>query len=310
MSVIIPMYNHERYIADCLKSIAAQKYDNIELLIADDGSTDDSYSIAVKTLRSISENRFQKRRIIKNEINLGLCKNLNRLIKKAAGKYIKIIASDDMLLPDALTKLVFYLETHPDEGAVLSNVAMVKESAHVKGISIDQIDPFYSCSPIDEVNPFKHLYENGDNLLVAGLMVRRNLYEKHGLYDESLTIEDWDFWLRIFSSGEKVGWLKDPTALYRVLPGSLSHPDDSPESHKKMERSIHDELSILKKYRMVDGVSYRKGLTRLINSRISACLKANYMHGVNHLIDIAKTEGGSIYLKTYVKLVAHAIGLY
>lgn len=310
VSILVPMYNHEKYIADCLRSIASQDYPNMELLIADDRSTDESYPLAEKVLASLQNNKFTHIELNKNADNIGVCGNINSLIKNARGSYIKILASDDMLMPHAISQLVCYLESHPDEGAVLSNVAMVAESECYPDVLAGDISPFYKSSPFDPVNPFRRLYEGGDNLLVAGLMVRTSLYERYGLYDETLRIEDWEFWLRIFAAGERVGWCSDVSALYRLTPGSLSHPVATEESKKRLARNLRDELRVLHKYKSVEGVDFKVALTRLINSRLSVCLKTDYLEGVAMLLDIAKRENVRLSAKSRVKIFAHKLGLY
>ena len=304
------MYNHEKYIADCLRSIASQDYPNMELLIADDRSTDESYPLAEKVLASLQNNKFTRIELNKNAENLGVCGNINSLIKNARGGYIKIIASDDMLMPHAISQLVCYLESHPDEGAVLSNVAMVAESERYPDVLAGDISPFYKSSPFDPDNPFRRLYEGGDNLLVAGLVVRTSLYERYGLYDETLRIEDWEFWLRIFAAGVKVGWCGDVSALYRLTPGSLSHPVATEESKKRFARNLRDELQILHKYKSVEGADFKVALTRLVNNRLSVCLKTDYSEGATMLLEIAKHENIRISPKTIVKMIAHKFKLY
>ena len=309
MSVLVPLYNHERFVGDCLRSIAAQDYPRIELLVADDCSTDGSLSAAKAALRGL-EDRFERVLVYSNRENLGVCGSLNGLIRLSCGSLVKALASDDILPPGAVSRLASHLQEYPEEGCVLSNVAMVAPDASYPSILDDNLAAHYATSPIPPQGQAKALYEEGDNLLVSGLMVRRSLYERLGGYDESLSVEDWEWWLRIFSAGERAGWCESVCALYRIVPGSLSHPANTPESHRKLERTIRDELRVLDRYGWIDGVDAREALRKFGDSRISACLKAGYDEGVRYLLESLRERGVDPRPKTRLKILLHRVGLY
>ena len=110
VSVLIPAYNHERYIAEAINSIINQTYQNIELIILDDGSKDSTWSV-IKDLETKCKNRF-KNINFQTQKNQGVCKTLNSLIKRANGEYIFIIASDDIAKPEAISELVKHIGTN------------------------------------------------------------------------------------------------------------------------------------------------------------------------------------------------------
>ena len=97
ISVIVPAYNHEKYIEECIRSIMAQTYQNIELLVIDDGSKDGTFEI-LKALKPECEKRFV-RVVFETQENQGTRVTLNRLIDLAQGQYLYTIASDDMAKP-------------------------------------------------------------------------------------------------------------------------------------------------------------------------------------------------------------------
>lgn len=103
ISVIIPAYNHERYVQDTIRSIINQTYQNIELIVIDDGSKDKTWD-QLQQIRPECDKRFTKV-IFKTKQNEGTCATFNQLISKASGEYIYIIASDDIALPSAIEKL-------------------------------------------------------------------------------------------------------------------------------------------------------------------------------------------------------------
>ena len=115
ISVIMPVYNAERYLEDSIKSILSQTYTNFELLIGDDGSTDRSFEI----MKSFRDERLT---IIMNEKNLGIPHTLNKLIESCKGEYIARQDSDDISLPKRLEKQVDFLDKNPEIGLCGTNI--------------------------------------------------------------------------------------------------------------------------------------------------------------------------------------------
>jgi alpha-1,3-rhamnosyltransferase len=107
VSVIVPAYNHERYVQETILSIINQTYKNIELIIIDDGSSDNTWGKIID-LQNICKDRFSRIDFSKQD-NAGTCITLNRLIEKSSGEYIYLIASDDKAAPEAIEKELFFL---------------------------------------------------------------------------------------------------------------------------------------------------------------------------------------------------------
>ena len=105
VSIVIPAYNHENYIVDCLESIKAQTYNNIEIIIGDDCSSDDTFRIAQEWVQ-VNRDRFTRALVIRNNENKGITKNSNYLISLSEGYYVKDMASDDILDKDAISNMV------------------------------------------------------------------------------------------------------------------------------------------------------------------------------------------------------------
>ena len=119
ISVIIPAYNHEKYVQETISSILEQTYENIELLIVDDGSKDSTWQ-KMNELKEACEKRFARVVFVTQENN-GICETLNRLIALSQGEYIYIIASDDIAKPQALEKLSDFLSQNPDFSLVVGD---------------------------------------------------------------------------------------------------------------------------------------------------------------------------------------------
>ena len=112
ISVIFSAYNHERYIEECIRSVMAQTYRNIELLIIDDGSMDSTFA-KMQALKPECEKRFV-RVVMETQENQGTCLSLNRLVDLSEGKYVLLTASDDALKPLCVEKLHTFLSENPD----------------------------------------------------------------------------------------------------------------------------------------------------------------------------------------------------
>ena len=144
VSIIIPCYNHEAFLDDCLGSILAQTYPNIELLICDDCSPDNSYE-KIMSYREELEKRFNNVIILKNEINCGVTKNVNRMLKLAKGEFVKTLASDDCMAPDAISEMVHFLIENSQIDVVVSNGIKVSEEQRYPDFSGDVI---YNALPV------------------------------------------------------------------------------------------------------------------------------------------------------------------
>lgn len=123
VSICIPAYNHAAYVGDCIRSIIAQDYPNIELILIDDGSTDGTWAQA-NALRASCEARFV-RVVFRSRENRGRVATFRELISEARGMYVGEIASDDRYLPTAVSRLVAVLEANPDAGLAVGRNLLI-----------------------------------------------------------------------------------------------------------------------------------------------------------------------------------------
>lgn len=206
VTVIVPSYNHEKYISYCIRSIVQQSYTNIQLIVLDDGSTDNSVSI-IQKLSNEHGFYFEK------QANLGLCKTLNKAIKKyAKGKYICIVASDDYWTLDKVERQVAFLENNDDYAMVFGMVNIVNDDNEVLGVLGENI--------IDLDLQFEGIFL--DNKVIAPtVMIRKDTIESLGGYNESSYIEDWDLWLKVVAL-YKIGFIKEIQGFYRRHNANMS----------------------------------------------------------------------------------------
>jgi glycosyltransferase involved in cell wall biosynthesis len=222
VSVVATCFNHERYVIECLESIRAQTYPNVQLIVADDASTDGS----VDLIRDWLARTETDCTLVLHEQNQGICRTRNDALAHARGAYVSSLSTDDVWLPGKLADQVAELEALP------SSVGVVYcDAARMDGDGKPLPRTFIEHVGIVGDPPEGDLYETllERNFLPAGsTLVRRECYEAVGPFDESLAYEDWDMWLRIarsyrFAFSPRIG------VRYRVHPSSLSHvlPDES-----------------------------------------------------------------------------------
>ncbi|AIF53716.1 glycosyltransferase [Pelosinus sp. UFO1] len=214
VSVLVPAYNHERYIEECLNSIIHDDYPNKEIIIFDDGSSDNSISI-VNAWINKNEANFPGRIFFKTCQNKGVTKTLNEMIKEACGEFITLVASDDYLLPDGISKRVDYLLKHTDLLAVFADCLVVDQQGNV--LSQSGVSEYHKGRKKYLKDQYLLKYELIFRWCVPGpvFLARRKVYEEVGYYDERLIVEDWDFYLRL-SKSNLLGFLDATVACYRI----------------------------------------------------------------------------------------------
>jgi glycosyltransferase involved in cell wall biosynthesis len=220
VSILVPLYNHSRYIRRCLDSILEDGYPHREIIIIDDGSKDDSVAVARQWYEQQAPQQIE-RFVLDSRPNKGVTRTFNELVSKAQGEYLILLASDDYLLPGGIGARIEYLQQHPSKLAVFGDCIVVDENGtktHNSGI-VDLHGGHIECLKNDKLIALELIY----NWCIPGpgFMARRSLYEQIGPYDEKLTVEDWDMYLRISASG-LLGFIPNPVAAYRFLHGSNS----------------------------------------------------------------------------------------
>lgn len=241
VSLIIISYNQKEYIGDCMKSLLKLTYPNMELLYLDDCSPDGSFDEACRYEFQIRQ-KYERLFFIENKENQGLIRNLNWLVEKCKGKYIKFMAADDFLLEDSIAKMVDFMEEHAEHDMIYCNGIYGDKNIHFP-LNEKELPKLYDETQPSGVDLFERLYER-DFIAAPTVMVKREVYERLGLYDPNLGIEDWDYFLRIAKQGS-IGYLNDVTVMYRFVSDSLSHSDNTLR-RINMQKS---ELVIREKYK-------------------------------------------------------------
>jgi glycosyltransferase involved in cell wall biosynthesis len=221
VSVIVPVYNHARFLCACFDSIAAETYPNVELLVIDDGSSDGSFDVAKEWIARNS-GRFARVELEKQE-NAGITVSLNRLLRMTRGDYIVLLASDDILLPGGISARVAALRENPRWLSVIGDCIVIDESG-----TLIHHSGFRDYAKADK-EALQHSQTIETEMIwrwsAPGpvLMSRRTAYFDPlgvGFYPEDLRVEDRYFYLAVLSK-HALGFIDVPVAGYRL------HPDQS-----------------------------------------------------------------------------------
>lgn len=204
VTVLMPVYNGEKYVAEAIESILKQTFTDFEFLIINDGSTDSSEEI----IKSYNDARI---RLVNNEINLKLIATLNKGLELAQGEYIARMDCDDISLPERLAKQVEFMDKHPEVGVC---------GAWVETIGLKSGDIWRYPSESQEIaarlffrNAFAH----------PTVMLRSSLFRQHSLYynPEYLHVEDFALWQQcrpLFSLAN----IPHVLLKYRIVPTSIT----------------------------------------------------------------------------------------
>ncbi|MEM1136044.1 MAG: glycosyltransferase [Bacteroidota bacterium] len=216
VSVICLCYNQAKFVHESLSSVLEQDYKNIELIIVDDASTDNSQEVINRFLVEHANILF-----IPLEKNKGNCTAFNRGLFHANGKYVIDLAADDVLLPNRISKQVNSFEKLSlNYGVIFSDALMIDQ--YGKGLKT-----FYKRDKdgklIKEV-PSGNIYQALIEKMVVcspTMMIRKAVLDELGGYDESLSYEDYDFWVRS-SRSYHYFFLDEILTKKRILPNSQS----------------------------------------------------------------------------------------
>jgi len=126
VSIIVITYNSSKYVLETLESAKAQTYQNIELIVTDDCSTDDTVEICGNWIEKNKE-RFVRTELVKSDTNTGIAPNCNRGLKVAKGEWVKYIAGDDILFSDCINQNINYILSNPTASFIFSDLKIIGE---------------------------------------------------------------------------------------------------------------------------------------------------------------------------------------
>lgn len=222
VSIIIVTYNSECTIVETLDSAINQSYDNVEIIISDDCSKDNTVNVVLSWIEQNASSFRGKIRMLTSEANQGVCKNSNKAIRNSLGEYIKIIAGDDKLLPDCCKDYVNFVNENPEAHFVTSFVQVYNNTFEERN-RVDstrtKVVPSVFSKPADVQLKMMAFY-----IFVSAptMFFSRQLYDKVGGFDEHYLYEDHPFYINILEAGEKIYMMPKESVAYRIHESSYN----------------------------------------------------------------------------------------
>ena len=221
VSIVIPNFNHGKYIGQAIQSVLCQDYPNFEIIVVDDGSTDNSSEVVAQFGEKVHY-IWQK--------NQGLSAARNTGIRASNGQYIGVLDADDLYEPNFISTMMSNLKSQSDADGIYCGYQFVDEN--------NRLLPQIEARSIPETGLYRALLD-GNFLVPESVLVHRYCYSKVGDFDPLLSAcEDWDMWLRITSQYKIISTSKILTR-HRTLPGSMS---------SNPSRMLSNRLAVLNKH--------------------------------------------------------------
>ena len=238
VTIIIPSYNHQDYVIDAIQSVLQQDYPNIDLIVIDDGSTDNSPDLINELHKKKGNFRYIKRE------NHGLVYTLSEGLSLAKGKYVCELASDDKLPENSISQRAQYLEENPDCIAVYTDGFFVNEDklTEKRLVNKARFEMFKSQDPIPEILKGK------GPIFATGLFNTQKFLDIGGFdIDNFRFYEDLDTPIRICLAG-KIGYLHEPLFYKRQHGTNISHSTSHVRSEKVVNFKMLLQNPLMKPY--------------------------------------------------------------
>ncbi|QNH00819.1 glycosyltransferase [Pseudomonas sediminis] len=248
VTVVIASYNHAPYIEQCILSVVQQTYPHIELLVVDDGSTDDSVARIEQLQR---EHGFE----LRVQQNKGLTHTLNEAIARAKGSLIAPFGSDDIMVSERIAKQVAYMQDKPEVGICAGNIELIDSDGQLFPEPRQRRDIAFRRLDFDDVFMERKPYPPAPTLLF-----RKEALEQVGGFDPQIRLEDLLIELKITHAGYYIDCLGEVLAQYR------KHDSNSSKNTPFMVESILRTYALFK-----DHPQYEFVRTRFLSSMFLKC---------------------------------------
>jgi len=207
VSVFLPVYNAADYVATSIHSVLNQTYRDLELIVIDDGSTDDSAEVIQRAIGSDPRVRFQSR------ANIGFARTLNQMLGIASGELIARLDADDEALPERFATQVSFMDSNADCVVVGGGVINIDSDGDPLSIEL---------YPTGHEEIEQRMLSGGGGIIHPSVMIRAETIRKCGGYSlDCPVVEDQDLWLRLALHG-RLANLPQPLIRYRVHAGNMS----------------------------------------------------------------------------------------
>lgn len=240
VTIAIPSYNHEQYIQDAIKSALNQTYENIELIIIDDGSTDDSVN-KIKDLLTQCKDRFVRFEF-RHRTNKGLCNTLNETLEWANGEYFCTLASDDLMLPEKVAIQIESFNKYPNAAAICGGFKAINEKNQ---ITSTRVNPF-------KIYDFQTIFLHMFDLPASSQMIKTQILKEVKGFNPNTKVEDFDLWLKLSKLNKEIIYIPYLLIHYRLHDKNFS---------KNLDLMYNEIIKILNNYK--EDKNYPKALYRV-----------------------------------------------
>jgi glycosyltransferase involved in cell wall biosynthesis len=236
VTVVCLCYNHARFIRDALDSVLAQTYTNLEIIVVDDLSTDDSRNIIAEYVQKYPQIKF-----LPNEKNLGNCAAFNRAWEISKGDYLIDFATDDVLMPERISEQVAAFETlDPGYGIIYTDAVLIDDNSREIGYYYKRDTEGNLLKPVPSGDVFADVVAR-HFISTPTMIMRRAVFEKLGGYDATLAYEDFDLWVRSARTF-KFYFLDKPLTKRRIHAAQMSQ-----QQYKPSDRQIFSTIEVCRK---------------------------------------------------------------
>jgi glycosyltransferase involved in cell wall biosynthesis len=241
ISVIIPSYNHAKFVRATIDSVLSQSFQDLEVIVTDDHSTD----ATAQEVRAIADARVSFAELPRN---CGVCVAGNASIQRSTGEYVANLSSDDLFLPGKLERQAKFLDAHADVGAVFGYPIFIDAS----GGELPDDATFYGSVFRVRNRPrehwLRHLFLHGNMLCSSTALVRRSCYDDIGLLNPALAqVPDLEIWVRLLKRYQ-IHVIEEPVAAFRILDeeknASAPRPEGTVRLHWELRKVLEQYLDL------------------------------------------------------------------
>jgi alpha-1,3-rhamnosyltransferase len=288
VSVVIPCYNHEKYVQECIKSVIEQDYKKIELIIIDDGSVDRSVE-AVLEMISVCEERFTRFEF-RSRPNKGLCETLNEAIDWCSGHYLSIIASDDIMLTHKVSMQLAVFEGKLEAGKELVAVYAGVEFIDDNGVTIR------SRAGSGRISGFREVILRTEFLPTPTFFALRKSVLDVGGFNPEYKVEDFYIRLKLTDSGGVFYTIPEVLVKYR------RHGDNLSSKSWLVWQEVNKILSDYK-----DRGIYKKALAFSMMVQAHDYQVVSNIQGLKFILKAINTHRSVLFSKSMLKFLAKLV---